>query len=766
MEDEAAYHFDPVRLRRIVRRLSYIGLTIVDITFATSIWSSTGYLDLPSLVAVWILLVVAGVSLVAASTIERSGKGVDYLFVALLLPTIAALFVALLQSFPVFGTDELAIDTYSAYLFMHGLNPYNNANMLNVFSFYSVPLYFITPVLTGGYVHYLTYPGLSVLLFIPAVALKFQSSIVLIIFNLIAFLVLFLYYRRSRFTEFFPYAAFALLININWVYYSVGGVTDIVWVVLVALAYIYRKSPYASGALFGLAIAFKQTPAVIFPFFLYFMYMESDRKIAGVARFSGAVAAGFLLPNLPFIALSPAEWFHNVAGVASQPIIGIGLGPSILAFSGILQIASFVFYIVPALILVACFIIYVSNYKTMKYTFFAFPVLAFVLYYRLLLNYIIYWPFMVLLLLPDLLREIGALSQTGAAQSRLKGLRDFLDGISRKKVEAVLLSLILVAGIAVTAYGFAVGSRQPLKIVGVGGFRDTASTGTSVTMMNVTLDYTPLEGGQAHIPVYFRILTDSHIISANGLLWNAQNPIISPGTNNLTIVPYTSVDYLQQGISFRLIAYYGNYQATFSSPGAQVGAAVLFVNPELVSPGLNNSGQQPPGWYFTPDNSGGSTAYTASSGELELSAMKDSYTTAWAVSQYTNLGINMTGLAKGNYTLSYTLSINANSTVAGSNVTAKGMPDIFYGVQLQFAGDAEQIWIGYNSSVALSMNQPNSNTLVILTNSTVINFSELYNLVTALGWPTSGAGFCYLVGSWTQAGGFGARFNSFVLKGV
>lgn len=760
MGDGPEIHFEAARLRRIVNRFSYIGLTIVDITSATMIWSANGYLDLQMLAAVWVLLIAAGISLIASAMKGAEAK-TDYLFIALLVPSVAAVFAALLKSFPVFGTDELAIDTYSAYIFIHGLNPYSNGNLINVFNFYHVPLYFITPVLTGGYVHYLTYPGLSVLLFVPAVLLGVQSSIMLILFNLAALVVLFLYYRKRKFTDFYPYAAFALLININWIYYSVGGVTDIVWVVLVALAYVYRSDVYASGALFGLAVAFKQTPALLFPFFLYFLYMEGGRSARRSISFAGATAAGFLLPNIPFIMMSPVDWLHNVAGVASQPIVGIGLGPSILAFTGVLQIASIVFFAIPALILAACFVVYVSNYDRMKYAFFAFPVIAFVFYYRLLLNYIIYWPFLVLLLLPDLLHEISVTEEE--RMWPLLGIREFLGGIGRKKVEAALLVLILVAGTAVTTYGFVTGSKQVLRIDGIGGFADTAQTGTSVTSMNVTLSYTPQDGGPRSIPVFFRILTDSPIISANGLLWTSPDPNIGPGTSNLTIIPLTVVDYLPFGVSFRLIAYYGSYQAEFSSAPVQPGSAPLFVNPYMVTPAADRSEAQPPGWQFTPDTAGGTASYSVIGTELTLNASKTVHGTAWAVSQFTNTGINLSGLAGGGYTLSYSIQIEGGTP--GSNVTRSGFPDIFYGVQLQFAGDLKQIWIGYNASANYSVYRPDANVIVVITNMTVVNFTAMEALASSAGWPTARAGFAYLAGSWTQPGSFGAKFNSLLLKG-
>jgi len=749
-------------LRALVGRFSYIALGIAYITIATIAWQDFGYLNLSMLIPEWILLFIAGLALIVGSSSILSSTLEKY-FILFLLPGIAAFFIVLIQRFPVFGTDEIAIDTYGAYLLLHGIDPYVNGNMANVFSFYSVPLYLITPLLKGGYVKYLVYPGLSVLVFIPAVLFHLESNLILIVFNLLSFVVLFAYYSRKGMGYLFPYAAFLLLIDINWIYYSVGGVTDIVWVVLLSLAYINRKDVLLSGAFFGLAVAFKQTPAVIFPFFLYFIYRETGRSFSKSILFAISTAVFFLLPNLPFIAMNPAAWLHNVAGVANQPVIGIGMGVSIISFADISGIAYSAFYIIPAMLLVFLFILYINNFEKMRLAYFALPVIPFLFYYRLLVNYVLYWPYLILLALPDILAASAAYQLT---QKDQQSIRLRLNSLKTKKVESVMVVCLIAGAGGVTAFGIMTHQHEPFEILKIDGFSDPADLLNVITMMNVTVKYTPLNGELLYQPVYFRILVNGPIVSANGLLWSAINPVLTPGINNLTILPNTPLDFLQQGVSFRVIAYYGDYLASISSPPVTLPSKPLFVNPYLIDPVNSPANSIPPGWIFGTNDQRGNGYIYSQNQEIVLTAIRHSTETGWAASEIYSDGINLSGLAAGNYVLKYNLIFNSNSTITESNVTALGYPDVFYGVQFGFENLTKQIWIGYNSSGASQLFTPSSNLVVILTNHTTVSFAYVYSMAQRLGWNTRDCIFSYLVASWSANGTFSATFNSFELQGL
>ena len=753
-------------LRTLINRVAYIGLAIFFITYATSLWSRTGYLDLEMLIAVWLLLILAGISLVYSAIVRVNHKGIDYAFLTLLLVGMTAYFAALVGIFPTFGTDELALDTYAAYLTLHGVDPYVSANMIRAFSFYHVPFYFITPVLTGGYVHYMTYPGLSVLMMMPALIGGVHSNYILIAFSLACYPLLFYYYRKRRFTDLFPYATFILLVNFNWVFYTVGGVTDIVWLFFLALSYAFRDRLAVSGLLFGLSISFKQTPAAIFPFFLYFIYMERGKDWKAAATFSAYMAASFLVTNAPFIAMNPYAWFASVAGVASQPIVGIGLGPSILAFAGFVPLARYVFLILPVLILATFFVLYVTGFERFKFAFFAFPVLSFVFYYRVLLNYLIYWPFLILLLLPDLVEQMksGGLLQPAPQIHLRQAIRSAIAGVRSNRVSASMVALIVVGGGVVTAFGYAAASNEPLKIVKIDSFGNPYSVPGMITAMNVTVSYIPANGQPASIPVFFRILVNGPVVSANGMLWSAQNPVIAPGTNTLRIIPNTPIDYVQSNVSFRLIAYYDNFQSVYTSAGGYAKPALQIDNPLMLNAGFYNT-SSPVGWHFSLSGNGAGK-YSYAPGQISIIVGRSTARPGWVSAQMINDNINLSALAGAGAFLGYRLNITGPAASEGSSVNSAGQPLIFFGTEFQFESGLKSIWIGYNSTVSSMTFHPDANTVVILTNMTVINFTAVRDLALANNWSVSGTTFMYLAGSLTFGYQMSATFWNFGIGGA
>ena len=89
--------------------------------------------------------------------------------------------------------------------------------------------------------------------------------------------------------------------------------------------------------------------------------------------------------------------------------------------------------------------------------------------------------------------------------------------------------------------------------------------------MNVTLSYFPQSGQPSSIPVYFRIYTYNDMTGGNGLLWSSSNDRAGVGTSNLTIYPEGYTELLPDNISFRLIAYYGNFQSSIAESGKVAG---------------------------------------------------------------------------------------------------------------------------------------------------------------------------------------------------
>ena len=120
------------------------------------------------------------------------------------------------------------------------------------------------------------------------------------------------------------------------------------------------------------------------------------------------------------------------------------------------------------------FVLYLRNYEKMKYSFLAFPVLIFFFYYRLLLNYIMYWPFIMVIAFPDYFDSI--VTKVSARRNDRKEPIIFLKELISKVMKFIRArstgSIVLVAVLissGVTFYGYVEETHNTLSSFHVPG---------------------------------------------------------------------------------------------------------------------------------------------------------------------------------------------------------------------------------------------------------------------------------------------------------
>ena len=118
-----------------------------------------------------------------------------------------------------------------------------------------------------------------------------------------------------------------------------------------------------SAIFLGLAFGFKQTVLVIVPFYLIFLYKEELKSYLKVIKYLIAGGLTFLVVNLPFIITGPISWATSVLGIATQPVIGNGIGISILSFAGFFPVEIFVYYVLTLIAFMLLFVLYLRNYE-------------------------------------------------------------------------------------------------------------------------------------------------------------------------------------------------------------------------------------------------------------------------------------------------------------------------------------------------------------------------------------------------------------------
>jgi len=205
------------------------------------------------------------------------------------------------------GVDELAANYYSAYLTLHGVNPYTSSMQ----PIYNARHVFPTVLLNGSYEDFYAYPALSFLAYIPFVAMGIGSYslmpfIALLIFFVISAAAIIYIHSGRNLNLFIPLSIWLIAC------YSLAGVSNVFIVsIFVVLAYIFAKRSFLSGIFLGIAASVTQLAWFALPFF-YIMTFNRKRGL-GMQIFGTVVS--FLLINAVFIILSPSAFIRNIFGI-------------------------------------------------------------------------------------------------------------------------------------------------------------------------------------------------------------------------------------------------------------------------------------------------------------------------------------------------------------------------------------------------------------------------------------------------------------------
>jgi hypothetical protein len=172
-----------------------------------------------------------------------------------------------------------------------------------------------------------SYPALSFLLLVPAVALRWDTNYVYVACLLIAMALVVA--RAPRTLR--PFFLTGLLGAASLAAFTVGGSSDLLYALPLVVAWIYRDRKWAAVP-FGLALATKQIAWFFAPFWIIAVITERGWRAA--AR-DLAVAAGiFSVVNLPFIVHDPQAWVAGIATPLAEPMFARGAGVIFLFTNG------------------------------------------------------------------------------------------------------------------------------------------------------------------------------------------------------------------------------------------------------------------------------------------------------------------------------------------------------------------------------------------------------------------------------------------------
>ncbi len=534
--------------KEVVERLGFLALGAVILILPNGLYSDTGYTSFPSIILELFAYIVGFLIILYALISPNSKKDNGNRLVFIMLASMGT--VTLLYFF--YGiavkhsvTDETFIDMTAAKNFLAMINPYGFRIPISTFNQNGVPLSYLTPTLAGGFVNTLGYPSLSFLMLVPIVLLHLNPVLLTVLFSSLLLFTIGLRYMKSSVRYASPLAISISLLNLNVIFFSLNGINDVVWAEFLALSIIFINRKYAGGLFFGLSLAYKQVPVFLMPFFMVYLLKTHGWKRMLQFVFSSIVT--FLIFNLPFIIWSPSTYFSAVLSPESTSLLGIGFGPSQLAFAGYLPfIGEKVFQYTEVAVFIILILLYYINFQKLKYVMTALPLIFFLFNYRLLENYVLFWPILSLLIIPQIIEDHDANPEPRTVENK-NVMKIFTD--RRKTVISAALVILLVL-VPISASMVSMESYNPsFTIISVSG----KTTTTELQSMTVEVQMkSPVSNGTYN----FRVLTGGPLFFPNGYLWNVTSLKYMPGnTVKFHIQSYNSTQGIVKGKSYILEIY-------------------------------------------------------------------------------------------------------------------------------------------------------------------------------------------------------------------
>jgi tetratricopeptide (TPR) repeat protein len=319
--------------------------------------------------------------------------------------------------------DVYLLTDYAVHLLAQGVNPYTH-DYSDLFTVYRASQRMATPTLDGDFVSSVSYPALSIVLSAALSAVGLGAQDTAFSFFLVGTAVL-LWVGVPR--AFRPVALLPLLIEPRYVFYTLGGVNDIVWVFFVSLAIVlWRRGGWKSAVAFGLACAYKQQPWFFAPFLLLTLWAErADEpvraRVRAAAVYTGVAVAVFALVNAPFALNAPEAWLRGLLVPFTTPMITLGQGWSSLTTQGVILIPRAVSTVQFAVVYLALLAVYARHPRALWPFLWLAPSVAFVFGPRSLNSY---WYFNLFPAMLALFRAgwvLDAMRITGAYGSRWRG---------------------------------------------------------------------------------------------------------------------------------------------------------------------------------------------------------------------------------------------------------------------------------------------------------------------------------------------------------
>jgi len=250
---------------------------------------------------------------------------------------------------PQYTNDGTSLDTYAAMLMLQGRNPYADSNIVPIAQLFALEPSWTTPLREGQFANRtaypsdvdlrtifdsdmksghapefeakVSYPSLSFLTLVPLIWLGSYNVLPL---YLLCYLGLIALGWSAVRKDLRPWLIVFALANISMWSSVLGGNLDVMTILFLVMAWLWREHRWRSALALGLALACKQPAWFYVPFYAILIFRTYNLKeAASRLTIAGAVLLVF---NLPFILWDAHAWFAGVMAPVSDPMFPMGVG--------------------------------------------------------------------------------------------------------------------------------------------------------------------------------------------------------------------------------------------------------------------------------------------------------------------------------------------------------------------------------------------------------------------------------------------------------
>lgn len=250
---------------------------------------------------------------------------------------------------PAYTNDGTSLDTNAAQLLLEGKNPYTDSSILDIARRFNILPEWTTPLRMGQFAGRLdypskidfrstfdtalkanqapdfesrvSYPALAFLTLVPFAFLKIDTVLP---FYFISYLLLVWVAWKVTRKELRPWLLLLALANVPMLTEAMSGNLDLLYTLLIVLAWLLREKRWSSSLALGLAIASKQLAWFFVPFYVLLIWRQHGlREVWIRLLIAGSL---FLVINLPFLIWNPSAWLAGILAPMADPMFPLGVG--------------------------------------------------------------------------------------------------------------------------------------------------------------------------------------------------------------------------------------------------------------------------------------------------------------------------------------------------------------------------------------------------------------------------------------------------------